>query len=88
MNLFVQYPSRFISIAGAHSMANDPYVILGVDRSASKSEVKKQYFKLAKKYHPDLNPDDEVAQRMFMSVQAAYREIECDLDPSLRDRRR
>jgi DnaJ-class molecular chaperone len=32
------------------------------------AEVKKSYYKLAKKYHPDMNPDDERAKQMFMSV--------------------
>lgn len=41
-------------------MANDPYFLLGVDRNTKFSEIKKKYFILAKKYHPDLNPGNEV----------------------------
>ena len=41
-------------------MTNDPYYVLGVDREAKFSEVKKQYFLLAKKYHPDLNQNNDV----------------------------
>ena len=50
-------------------------------------DVKKEYYKLAKKYHPDLNPGDERAKQMFLSIQLAFRQIESDLDPNVRDRR-
>ena len=66
---------------------NDPYFVLGVSRDMKLPEVKKEYFKLAKKYHPDLNPDDEYAKKMFMAVQAAYRQVEDDLDPNIKSKR-
>ena len=54
---------------------NDPYSVLGVARGASKEEVTKAYRKLAKKYHPDLNPGDEQAAKKMAEVNAAYDSI-------------
>jgi molecular chaperone DnaJ len=53
-------------------MKEDYYRILGVKRSASADEIRKQYKRLARKYHPDLNPGDKVAEERFKQVQAAY----------------
>lgn len=50
----------------------DYYKILGVDKNASAAEIKSAYRKLAKKYHPDLNPDDDSAQDKFKDVNEAY----------------
>lgn len=50
----------------------DYYNILGVSRDASKEEIKKKYRKLAAKYHPDKNPDDESAEKKFKEVGEAY----------------
>ncbi len=53
-------------------MAEDFYKTLGVARNASQAEIQKAYFDLAKKYHPDKNPDDKSAVKKFQKVQAAF----------------
>lgn len=49
----------------------DYYSILGLNKGASQDDIKKAYRKLARKYHPDLNPDDEDAKRKFQEVNEA-----------------
>ncbi|MEX1193102.1 MAG: molecular chaperone DnaJ [Brumimicrobium sp.] len=54
------------------SEKRDYYEILGLSKSASESEIKKAYRKLALKYHPDKNPDDSSAENKFKEAAEAY----------------
>ena len=56
-------------------MARDPYEVLGVPHGASEDEIKAAYRRLAKKYHPDLNPGDQEAARRMNEVNAAYDQL-------------
>ncbi len=55
-------------------MNRDPFSVLGVSPSATEDEIKSAYRKLAKKYHPDLNPGDKVAEEKMKEVNEAYAE--------------
>ena len=50
----------------------DYYEVLGISKGASEDEIKKAYRKTAKKYHPDLHPDDPVAEAKFKECNEAY----------------
>lgn len=53
-------------------MAKDFYQVLGVAKDAALADIKKAYRKLARKYHPDLNPGDKTAEARFKEIQEAY----------------
>lgn len=53
-------------------MITDPYKVLGVSPNASEEEITKAYRRLAKKYHPDLNPGDAAAAEKMSEINAAY----------------
>jgi DnaJ-class molecular chaperone len=53
-------------------MADDPYSVLGVAKTATAADITKAYRKLAKKLHPDLNPGDKAAEEKFKKVTSAY----------------
>lgn len=54
---------------------NDPYSTLGVSPEATDDEIKKAYHKLARKYHPDLNPGDKDAEKKMNEINGAYEAI-------------
>lgn len=64
------------------TMSDDYYRILEIPRSASADEIHKAYRGMARKYHPDLNPDDDDAKKRFQEVQRAYEVLS---DPEKRD---
>lgn len=53
-------------------MIKDPYKVLGVSPGASEEEITKAYRRLAKKYHPDLNPGDKTAEARMAEINEAY----------------
>ena len=56
-------------------MAKSPFETLGISATASDQEVKKAYRSLARRFHPDLNPDDKDASQQFSEIQEAYQSI-------------
>ncbi|WP_421792249.1 DnaJ C-terminal domain-containing protein [Hyphobacterium sp.] len=62
---------------------SDPYQILGVSRTATQDEIRAAYRKLAKKWHPDANPDNAAAENNFKKASAAFRLLS---NPDLRSR--
>ena len=53
-------------------MARNPYIVLGLSPSASDSDIRAAFRKLAKQYHPDRNPDDKKAEEKFKEISAAF----------------
>lgn len=54
---------------------NDPYAVLGVSSTASDEEISKAYKKLARQYHPDLNPGNTAAEAKMKEINSAYEAI-------------
>ncbi|MEQ8786844.1 MAG: J domain-containing protein [Pirellulaceae bacterium] len=63
-------------------MDDDYYKTLGISRNATPEDIQKAYRKMARKYHPDMNPDDESAKKQFQDVQRAYEVLN---DPEKRE---
>ena len=61
----------------------DPYEVLGVARTAGDAEIKKAYRRLARKFHPDVNPGDAGAHKRFQEIAAAYEILK---DPKKKER--
>ena len=61
----------------------DLYVILGLEHGASESEIKRAYRRLARRYHPDINPGDRAAEARFRQILEAYETL---IDPQRRSR--
>lgn len=73
-------------IHGTASMsARDYYDVLGVNKNATASEIKKSYYGLAKKLHPDTNKDDPEAEKKFQEVSKAYEVLKDDEKRSVYD---
>ena len=53
-------------------MGVDPYKLLGVDKNADANAIKSAYRKLARKYHPDVNPGDQAAENKFKEISESY----------------
>src|SRR5665213_3475327 len=60
----------------------DFYIVLGIERAATVGDVKRAYKRLARRYHPDINPGDRMAEAQFRQIAEAYETLS---DP---DRRR
>lgn len=61
----------------------DLYIVLGVGQGASESEIKRAYRRLARRYHPDINPGDRTAEARFRQILEAYETL---IDPARRSR--
>jgi molecular chaperone DnaJ len=61
----------------------DLYIVLGVAHGASEAEIKRAYRRLARRYHPDINPGDRVAEARFLQILHAYETL---IDPQRRSR--
>jgi molecular chaperone DnaJ len=61
----------------------DLYILLGVEHGASESEIKRAYRRLARRYHPDINPGDRTAEARFRQILEAYETL---IDPDRRSR--
>src|SRR5687767_150971 len=64
----------------------DLYEVLGVKRESSQADIKKAYYRLAKQYHPDHNPNDKAAEEKFKEASNAYQILSDDEQRARYDR--
>ncbi|KAK9154948.1 hypothetical protein Sjap_002428 [Stephania japonica] len=76
--------ARFIHATGS-TFSRDYYDTLGVSRNANASDIKKAYYALAKKEHPDVNKGDPDAEKKFQEIQKAYEVLKDEEKRSLYD---
>ena len=88
MNLFWLTVICLFAFAGPilASTSQDYYVILGLDRDATKDQIRRAYKRMSIKYHPDKNKDDEEAQHKFIEVSKAYEVLSDEKKKQLYDR--
>eukprot|EP00798_Chlamydomonas_sp_ICE-L_P019953 gene19953-26661_t len=72
----------YLLVSSANFAGKDYYDVLGVQRGASDQEIKKSYYQLAKKYHPDTNMGNTSAAETFQEIQKAYETLR---DPEKRN---
>lgn len=77
------FVKQYVLEGGETLSKRDYYEILGLDKNATEQEIKKAFRQLAKKYHPDLNPDNNEAEQKFKEVNEAY-EVLSDADKKAR----
>ncbi|KAH9625879.1 hypothetical protein KSS87_016510 [Heliosperma pusillum] len=70
---------------GTSALSKDFYSILGVSKNATQSEIKKAFYGLAKKHHPDMNKDDPDAEKKFQEINKAYEVLKDDQERSAYD---
>jgi len=76
----------FALVAARRALASDYYAALGVSRGAEESQIKRAYRKLALRYHPDKNPNDESAKKKFTEISQAYEVLSDKEKRSIYDR--